>query len=173
MTKWLAVVALRGTGCLKPGVERCADGAVCPQGTECVAAVTASGDMLNVCVDPTQLTCGPEDGVECTFKEQAGTCHGGACIPDECGNRLRDVLEDCDDGNNASGDKCSADCTSTEACGNLEIDSVTGEQCDEGDFIGHDGCASACRLESPIWSLYAYLPGRQRVAKRSTGAAGA
>jgi cysteine-rich repeat protein len=38
--------------------------------------------------------------------------------------------EVCDDGNNVSGDGCSADCRSLEICGNGTVDAAAGEQCD-------------------------------------------
>ena len=57
-----------------------------------------------------------------------------------CGDSVTQILngEVCDDGNNTSGDGCSADCTSREICGN-DIKDV-GEQCD-----GEDWCDDACR----------------------------
>ena len=44
------------------------------------------------------------------------------CFSTKCGNGLLDVYELCDDGNNRSGDGCSADCRSDETCGNAIAD---------------------------------------------------
>jgi cysteine-rich repeat protein len=57
---------------------------------------------------------------------------GSAPSPSTCGNgKLQPSKgEVCDDGNNVSGDGCSADCRSEELCGNGIVDAATGEQCD-------------------------------------------
>ncbi|HEX3483051.1 MAG TPA: DUF4215 domain-containing protein [Kofleriaceae bacterium] len=49
----------------------------------------------------------------------------------------------CDDGNNISGDGCSANCKSLEICGNGLID--PGEVCDDGNNISGDGCSADCK----------------------------
>ncbi|HEX5036922.1 MAG TPA: DUF4215 domain-containing protein [bacterium] len=58
-------------------------------------------------------------------------------------------VEDCDDGNTANGDGCSADCR-TEApaavCGDGTIGS--GEGCDDGDADAGDGCGATCLKEN-------------------------
>jgi len=57
---------------------------------------------------------------------------GSAASPSTCGNgKVQPAKgEVCDDGNNVSGDGCSADCRSEEMCGNGIVDPGTGEQCD-------------------------------------------
>src|SRR3990172_12553390 len=45
-----------------------------------------------------------------------------SCRLASCGNGLVDTGEGCDDGNNASGDGCSADCKRLEGCGNDHVD---------------------------------------------------
>src|SRR3954462_1519447 len=64
-------------------------------------------------------------------------------IPGTCGNGLRDSNEECDDGNNKSGDGCEADCTLPK-CGNGVID--PGEDCD-GHDVGNYHCSSNCTVE--------------------------
>jgi cysteine-rich repeat protein len=51
--------------------------------------------------------------------------------------------EVCDDGNMRSGDGCSADCSSTELCGNGILN--PGEDCDDGNTRSGDGCSADCR----------------------------
>ena len=46
----------------------------------------------------------------------------------------------------SSGDGCSADCASSEACGNGIVDVNLGEQCDDGNVIDTDGCHNDCTL---------------------------
>jgi len=71
----------------------------------------------------------------------------GIDVPD-CGNGVVEPGEQCDDGNTASGDGCSATCQIENiptSCGNGVVDS--GEQCDDGNNISGDGCSAACVAE--------------------------
>lgn len=79
-----------------------------------------------------------------------------------CGDRTRAGAEECDDGNQVSGDGCSAACrlepgfqceTSSTApagcrplCGDGLI--VATESCDDGNLASGDGCTESCRVES-------------------------
>jgi cysteine-rich repeat protein len=62
-----------------------------------------------------------------------------------CGNGVRESGEDCDDGNTAACDGCSAICQS-EGCGNGTIE--CGEECDDGPANGGPGdpCDSTCHV---------------------------
>jgi cysteine-rich repeat protein len=62
-----------------------------------------------------------------------------------CGNGVLDAGEVCDDGNTVSGDGCSADCQSTEVCGNGILDVAAGEVCDDGNAVSGDGCSADCQ----------------------------
>jgi uncharacterized protein (TIGR03382 family) len=62
-----------------------------------------------------------------------------------CGNARQDRLEVCEDGNTADGDGCSANCKSTEVCGNGILDQAVGEICDDGNTADGDGCSASCR----------------------------
>jgi len=72
-----------------------------------------------------------------------------------CGDGVRNRgVEVCDDGNFISGDGCSGDCLSQEACGNGYIDFARGEQCDSGiTGLSGDGCSSTCKQEQALWSV--------------------
>ncbi len=80
-------------------------------------------------------------------------CDGDDCNADctgsvereACGNGAVDDGEACDDGNRIGGDGCSADCTSTERCGNGTLDTTVGETCDDGNTVGGDGCSANCQ----------------------------
>lgn len=68
---------------------------------------------------------------------------------DACGDGVVDRDEECDDGNGAGSDGCSATCTFEAAatdCGDHVVD--PGEQCDDGNLLANDGCSPTCRLES-------------------------
>lgn len=73
----------------------------------------------------------------------AGGGGGGGSI---CGNKIREASEQCDDGNDLSGDGCSSYCfIETHYCGNGMKES--GEECDDGNLNAGDGCAPSCVLE--------------------------
>lgn len=64
-----------------------------------------------------------------------------------CGNAVLDAGEQCDDGNTAAGDGCSASCqVEVAACGNGIRES--GEACDDGNTTAGDGCNANCRIEA-------------------------
>ncbi len=84
-------------------------------------------------------------------------------MPQTCGDRERDPLEACDDGNSKGGDGCSADCMMIEpgyrcprpgadcvriVCGDSRIDPP--ETCDDGNAAPSDGCSASCQRE-PGW----------------------
>lgn len=132
--------------CVESNAVPCGGGVECPSGKVC-ASVRIYDVPTNFCVDESQ--------VGCTASERCGdtsTCHDGVCFPDECGNRLVDIGETCDDGNNAAGDDCSADCTSNETCGNGVVDAINNETCDSGvPGLSNDGCSSTCTQETLSW----------------------
>ncbi len=67
---------------------------------------------------------------------------GGGPDP-KCGDAMVNGGEQCDDGNDVSGDGCEPDCTFTPAvCGNGYIEMP--EQCDDGNLITGDGCEPDC-----------------------------
>ena len=82
-----------------------------------------------------------------------------------CGDGIVDAAagESCDDGNDASGDGCSSECSneagftciieqgksvcSPIACGNGVLETSKGEACDDGNRVSSDGCSANCQLE--------------------------
>ncbi len=63
-----------------------------------------------------------------------------------CGNEVVESGEACDDGNNESGDGCSATCQNeSTTCGNGDVDD--GEECDDGNTESGDGCSATCTNE--------------------------
>ena len=76
-----------------------------------------------------------------------GQNNPGETLP-ECGNGTIEDGEQCDDGDNLSGDGCSKDCEIEEdECGDGTLNA--GEQCDDGNNQSGDGCSSACNEEGP------------------------
>lgn len=68
----------------------------------------------------------------------------GVRVPPGCGDGDLDGDEECDDGNQTSGDGCNGACR-IESCGNGRRDQS--EECDDGDLDGGDGCAADCFVE--------------------------
>lgn len=63
-----------------------------------------------------------------------------------CGDGIVDPGEECDDGNNASGDGCSATCV-TEFCGDGIVNNSGTEECDDGaNGDNGDGCTDSCLI---------------------------
>jgi cysteine-rich repeat protein len=116
----LALCLLLGA-CFEPSYPvglPCSEGRTCPPGQTC--------DVDSICrIEPLPPPSQPE-----------------------CGNGLVDTGEACDDGNNISGDGCSANCLSTEVCGNGFLDVAVGEGCDDGNAVNEDLCTAACALAS-------------------------
>jgi cysteine-rich repeat protein len=110
---------------------------VCDPGKHC------SNDPNKSCEDDYHCSLGPCD-------VQSGRCVGNqsiACEEDlDCGYGDCRVMDT---------DSCTAECAkpvrelpSPELCGDGVID--TGEECDDGNRAGHDGCTENCILESAI-----------------------
>ena len=74
-----------------------------------------------------------------------------------CGDGVVDTGEQCDDGNTASGDGCSATCT-TETPANVCGDGTVGgtEQCDDGNTTSGDGCSATCKHEYTTHATWAF-----------------
>ncbi|HQK16255.1 MAG TPA: DUF4215 domain-containing protein [Polyangiaceae bacterium] len=110
-------------------------------------ALTETGPVLDVGTGDSKDESPSEDG-------QVVGCGDGVIQPGEV----------CDDGNNVSGDGCSANCdviendyacpypgepcVSTVVCGDKRISGQ--ETCDDGNDVSGDGCSSDCQLE-PGW----------------------
>src|SRR6185436_9108344 len=99
-------------GCIRAELVECGDGTACPAGTAC-------DTIHGGCVTPAQLAVcnGLGSEVDCSTGDITGGCFDGICLPRGCGNRVVETGEACDDGNDASGDGCRADCRSNESCG--------------------------------------------------------
>ncbi|MBV8763010.1 MAG: DUF4215 domain-containing protein [Deltaproteobacteria bacterium] len=130
--------------CYSPTFTHCPD-VDCPQGRVCDGQ---GGCALQGQVD---ACTGVSSGDPCTYQSATGSTVAGectmqgVCLPLGCGNGVVTPDEVCDDGNNVSGDGCSADCQSNETCGNGTVDSAAGEQCDDGNTQDGDGCQHDCK----------------------------
>jgi large repetitive protein len=134
-------IALCGDGMLDPG-EQCDDG----------NAVGGDGCSAS-CTIEAGYQCSGEPSV-CTLIDDPDP------DPDPvCGNGIVEEGEECDDGNAAGGDGCSAFCSIESGywcigepsvcialCGDGMLDS--GEECDDGNAVGGDGCSASCTIEA-------------------------
>ncbi|HJW75580.1 MAG TPA: DUF4215 domain-containing protein, partial [Thermoleophilia bacterium] len=117
--------------------------------------------------DGCSAQCEVEPGFSCTSIVIEGGLVFSICSanPAGCGDAVRDESEQCDDGDLASGDGCSATCTIEEgfacvgAVGQLSLCTSPGcgdgvlaedEACDDGNVAGGDGCGTTCEVE-PGW----------------------
>jgi cysteine-rich repeat protein len=150
---YAVVLAIWLCACVEDHLVHCANDLVCPQGSRC-------DDVHGSCATPDQVTAciGLADGDTCTANQLSGFCDHGVCIKPGCGNHVTEDNEVCDDGNTTSGDGCSADCTSLEACGNGVIDVVHGETCDDGNLLSRDGCDSQCAIEPLAFDVFGIAP---------------
>jgi fibro-slime domain-containing protein len=138
----------------KPCVPFCGDAQQI--GTElCDDGNATSGDGCS-------STCVVEPGSSCT-PAMAGM--PSVCTQAVCGNGVKETGEGCDLGEanglfygDATG--CSKTCTQepncrpsgttqacSTACGDGNVDTIDGEQCDDGNAIAGDGCSDTCQLE--------------------------
>jgi len=132
-----------GQGCIHTvNALPCDDKNPCTVGDACKNGACISGSGNLKCDDQdicTKDSCSP--GAGCVF----------APLTPCCGNKQIEAGESCDDGNNAGGDGCSADCKSDETCGNAIFDPDT-EECD-GAVIpikchkGKFSCTPDCALD--------------------------
>ena len=127
---------------IKVGLEQCDDG----------NAVGGDGCSASCLVELPGPTEG--DGWVCPTP-------GQPCVRTVCGNGVREGSEQCDDGNNNTGDGCSPFCRNepicpaaggacASACGDgllLAVDIANGQECDDGNTVSGDGCSADCKIE--------------------------
>ncbi len=124
-----------------------------------LAGTEGCDDGNVVAGDGCSASCTLEPGWGCT----ACTYPTTPCTPTcdtVCGNGVMDTGEDCDDGNTAAGDGCSAVCTTEPGwscswtapsvctavgCGDGYVAGAEG--CDDGNVATGDGCSATCTLE--------------------------
>ena len=98
--------------------------------------------LLQACLKPTSVDCGPDlacpAGYRCSANHQL-------YIKDNCGDGITQDGEACDDGNLQDGDGCNSTCQSNETCDNGFVDTIRGEICDDGNNAAPGGCSMGCR----------------------------
>jgi cysteine-rich repeat protein len=72
----------------------------------------------------------------------------------DVGNGFEEDGEQCDDGNTAAGDGCSATCTD-EVCGDGAV--IAPEACDDGNAVAGDGCSATCTVEDAVFPCRAAI----------------
>ncbi len=82
---------------------------------------------------------------------RSNVCKTTISVSGDCGNGTEESDEQCDDGNNVSGDGCNNLCQTEAAdgsvCGNGIKESK--EQCDDGNSLDGDDCTNICHNTTP------------------------
>jgi cysteine-rich repeat protein len=94
---------------------------------------------------PSKRCGGDEDGggIECDADRH---CVDGQCMFNTCGDGVRAGGEECDDGNEITGDGCDPACKREPSarCGDAVTQPDDGEECDDGNLYDGDECSNAC-----------------------------
>ena len=115
--------------CTAVPLATCPAVVVQPAGTECRAA-TGTCDVAEQCTGVTDATC-PADAF--TPAETACDYDAEVCTIDICDGSGMCVLDE-----------------DAMLCGDGDVDGSCGEQCDDGNTEGGDGCTATCQIESPL-----------------------
>ena len=123
-----------------------------PLDTSCLAASGSAGGKASGKV---QKACGSLSGLDvgscaalpgCLVADAEGTAHQIARLafggPSVCGDGIKDLSEECDDGNAVEDDGCRANCL-LPVCGDLLVNEPS-EQCDEPNGVGGDQPNESC-----------------------------
>jgi len=144
------------SGCVYTNnVAGCDDGNPCTTTDVCANGIcTGSGSLTcedgNVCTDD---SCDPDSG--CVFTANGVACDDNSeCTTgDICANKIctGPVVVACNDGDDCTTDTCSPQtgCVytpTTPCCGNGAVEA--GEECDDGNTVGGDGCSADCKTDS-------------------------
>lgn len=134
---------VRGDGCELDCKFTCSEVGECADGNACNGnEVCDTAD--HVCVPGTTAV----DETPCTSAAVTdGECRSGVCVPEGCGDMVTEGVEECDDGNQVSGDGCeptctfscdeNADCDDNDVCNGVET-------CDTEQHLCVMGEAPAC-----------------------------
>ncbi len=148
-----ACIAARPLAC-DDGNDCTADS--CDPATGCVHGVTNEGarcDDRNPCTTDEMCTAGRCVGVAVEGScDDGNPCTGGdVCAAGACQGAPVDGTP-CDDGKACTGhDTCRAGgCLGTPLCGDGHLDASCGEECDDGNTTGTDGCSSECRYDTLV-----------------------
>jgi cysteine-rich repeat protein len=102
---------------------------------------------LGGCIQPNSVTC--PDGVVCAEGYLCDVAHHSCVTPQQS-----TACEDLDDGDLCHFDDRDGRCdlgACLATCGDGVRDDDAGEQCDDGNYTSHDGCSSACLIETITW----------------------
>ena len=103
--------------------------------------------------DGCSATCEPEEcgnavtdvGEECDDGRLDGFACDVGCLLPRCGNGVVGPDEQCDDGNDSDGDGCNTSCL-FEGCGDGVTQPLLGEECDDANDENGDGCDVDCSV---------------------------
>jgi hypothetical protein len=126
------------------GLRNAAAGEACDSGgfdtpgcnEDCTLPVCGDGqrnETVEDCDDGNAADDGNGCGRDCKFNNVCGD------------NRVESLVEECDPGSGGETATCDSDCTRVR-CGDEHVNTMAGEQCDDGGFNGGGRCSNDCKL---------------------------
>ena len=153
---WTCLAGSPASNCSAAGVNGLADTTRVAAGDSVTFSLRATADISATGPFSTEVSTQVSVDVNDTDTSNNSATDENTLSP-QCGDPFVTPDEECDDGNSASGDGCSAECTIEEGwscssspsvcqfCGNGQLEGD--EACDDGNDLAGDGC-DACETES-------------------------
>ena len=126
-----------GEACDDPDRDKCTADCKIP---DCGNGVIERNEQCDEGLDPVSMVSRNSNAPDARCRPDCRISRCGDFVVDPNQNEI------CDDGNNAGGDGCSADCRSLEVCGNGIPDPAAGEACDDNNQSDDDGCLNSCKI---------------------------
>ena len=131
--------------CKNDPTKECADEWQCPIGPCDSSSHTCAGASWKYCeedVDCGYDSCVLQDEIDPATKKVL--CTAQCTKPVTCGDGHVQAEEECD---HKKGGCIACKLDRLDLCGNGKFDSAAGEQCDDGNRAGNDGCSATCQYE--------------------------
>ncbi|MDO8571843.1 MAG: hypothetical protein Q7R79_04145, partial [bacterium] len=131
------------------GATFCTDQPACPDGSKQACSSTTSCSATDSCTD-------------CAVCKDTARCK--QVVPPtsskQCGNKIQEEGEQCDDGDTNNANECRNDCTGQpNVCGNGVKDGT--EECDDGDTNNANTCKNSCTFQKTLTDVIILINGKE------------